>query len=82
MVAHGCLPKEPTERALWLDRYTAYAVASGTDPEQARTMRATVDASVNMLSPTEDEAIQRDGGFRDARPFFTALTWHGWIGHA
>ncbi|MGJ5140377.1 class I SAM-dependent methyltransferase [Bradyrhizobium oligotrophicum] len=82
VVAHSCLPKEPTKRALWLDRYAAYAVASGTDPEQARTMRATVDASVNMLSPEEDEAILCDGGFRDARRFFAALTWHGWIGHA
>jgi tRNA (cmo5U34)-methyltransferase len=68
--------------ACWLDRYAAYAVASGTDPEQAKTMRATIDARVNMLSPDTDEAILRDGGFRDACPFFTAFTWHGWIGRA
>jgi tRNA (cmo5U34)-methyltransferase len=82
VVAHGCLPNEPAERALWLDRYAAYAGASGTDPEHARTMRATVEVSVNMLSPEEDEAILRDGGFRNARRFFAALTWQGWIGHA
>jgi tRNA (cmo5U34)-methyltransferase len=82
VAAHGCLPQQAAQRALWLDRYAAYAVASGTDPEQARTMRATVDASVNMLSPAEDEAILRDGGFRDACLFYAAFTWHGWIGHA
>lgn len=82
VVAHGCLPREPVERSLWLDRYAAYAVASGTEPERARTMRTTVDASVNMLSPEEDGAILRDGGFRDARIFFAALNWHGWIAHA
>ena len=82
VAAHGCLPQQPTRRALWLDRYAAYAVASGTDPEQAKTMRATVDASVSMLSPDTDEAILRDGGFRDACLFFAAFTWHGWIGHA
>lgn len=82
VAAHGCLPQKPTQRARWLDRYAAYAVASGTDPEQARTMRATVDASVNMLSPDEDEAILRNGGFQDACLFYAAFTWHGWIGHA
>ncbi|WP_407157033.1 class I SAM-dependent methyltransferase [Bradyrhizobium sp. STM 3557] len=82
VAAHGCLPQEPVQRALWLDRYAAYAVASGVDPEQARTMRATVDANVSMLSPGEDEAVLRDGGFRDACLFYTAFTWHGWIGHA
>ena len=82
VAAHACLPHEPTQRALWLDRYAAYGVASGIAPEQAETMRATVDASVNMLSPAEDEAILRDGGFRDACLFYTAFTWHGWIGHA
>ena len=82
VAAHGCLPQQPAQRALWLDRYAGYAVASGTDPGQARTMRATVDASVNMLSPAEDETLLRDGGFRDASLFYTAFTWHGWIGHA
>jgi len=82
VAAHGCLPQEPAQRALWLDRYAAYAVASGIDPEQAKTMRATVDVSVNMLSPDEDEAILRGGGFGDACLFYAAFTWHGWIGHA
>ncbi len=82
VTAHGCLPQEPAQRALWLDRYAAYAVASGVDAEQAKTMRATVEAGVSMLSPEQDEAILRNGGFSDARLFFTAFTWHGWIGHA
>lgn len=82
VAAHGCLPQEPARRALWLDRYAAYAVASGTDPEQAKTMRAAVAANVSMISPAEDEAILRDGGFGDACLFYTAFTWHGWIGHA
>ncbi|NPU14427.1 class I SAM-dependent methyltransferase [Bradyrhizobium sp. 83012] len=82
VVAHGCLPREPSERALWLDRYAAYAVASGVAAEQAISMRATIEASTNMLSPDEDGAVLRDGGFRDSRPFFSALTWHGWVGHA
>lgn len=82
VTAHGCLPQDPARRALWLDRYAAYAVGSGVDPEQAKTMRTTVEASINMLSPEEDEAILRSGGFRDASLFFSAFTWHGWIGHA
>ncbi|CCE06075.1 Methyltransferase type 12 [Bradyrhizobium sp. STM 3843] len=82
VAAHSCLPQEPAQRALWLDRYAAYAVASGVDAEQAKTMRKTVEAGVNMLSPEQDEAILRDGGFHDASRFFAAFTWQGWIGHA
>ncbi|MGJ5175416.1 class I SAM-dependent methyltransferase [Bradyrhizobium oligotrophicum] len=82
VVAHGCLPREQIERDLWLDRYVAYAVVSGADPAQANAMRTAVESSVNMLSPDEDRTLLRDGGFRDSSPFFAALTWHGWIGHA
>ena len=82
VAAHGSFPQDPEERALWLDRYAAYAIASGADPEQAGSARAAVDAMAPMLSPEQDEAILHDGGFRNVRPFFAAFTWRGWIAHA
>lgn len=82
VAAHSSLPADAAQRARWLDRYAAFAVASGVDPAQAKTMRTAVETSVNMLSPEGDECILRDAGFRDVCAFFKAFTWHGWIGHA
>ncbi|MBK4723045.1 class I SAM-dependent methyltransferase [Azospirillum sp. YIM DDC1] len=82
VAAHGSFPQRPSERGLWLDRYAAYAVASGADPEQANAARSAVEASVQMLSPEEDEAVLRKGGFTDAQLFYSAFTWRGWVAHA
>ncbi|OYD80444.1 class I SAM-dependent methyltransferase [Azospirillum brasilense] len=82
VAAHGSFPQRPADRGLWLDRYAAYAVASGADPEQANAARNAVEASVQMLSPEEDEAVLRKGGFTDAQLFYSAFTWRGWFAHA
>lgn len=58
------------------------ALASGADPEQVKTMCATVDAYVPMLTPEQDEAILRDAGFSDVTLFYAAFTWRGWIANA
>jgi hypothetical protein len=55
----------------WLDRYAAYPIASGADPDRVRDARAAVAASLNTFHPEKDEAVLRAGGFR-----------RGWIAHA
>jgi tRNA (cmo5U34)-methyltransferase len=82
VAAHGSFPQGPGERDLWLDRYAAYAVASGFSSDQAATARATVSASVQMLSPEDDEAILREAGFTDIALFYAAFTWRGWVAYA
>ena len=41
-------------------RYGAFALTSGTEPEQVEKMCATLDAHVPMLAPEQDEAILRE----------------------
>jgi len=83
VAAHGSFPQGAAgERALWLSRYAAFAVASGVDPEKASTARAAVDASVSMLGPEEDEAILRAAGFSAVSLFYATFTWRGWIAYA
>lgn len=81
VAAHGSYPQDAT-REQWLDRYAAFAVASGADPEQAYGARDAVSKAVNMLSPDVDEAVLRAAGFRDVTPFYMAFTWRGWAGYA
>lgn len=82
VAAHGSFPQGPGERDLWLDRYAAWAIASGADPDQVAKGRAAVAASVQMLPPEVDEAVLRDAGFNDVALFYAAFTWRGWAGYA
>jgi len=78
---HGSFP-QGAARDRWLDRYAAFAIASGVEREQALGARAAVAANVAMLDPAEDEAILRAGGFGAAELFYAAFTWRGWVAHA
>lgn len=82
VAVHGCLPVERPARDVWLNRYAAYPLAMGVEPEMVAQARASVDAAAPMLEPAQDEALLKHGGFPDAELFFAAFTWRGWIGHA
>lgn len=81
VAAHSSYPQDASRDA-WLDRYAAYPVAMGADPEQVKNARAAVAASLNAFSPEQDEAILRAGGFRDVALFYAAFTWRGWVSYA
>lgn len=82
VAAHVSFHQGDGERDMWLDRYAAYPIASGVDPDQVGKARAAVAASLNTLSPEQDEAVLRGGGFRDVHLFYTGLVWRGWIARA
>jgi len=82
VAAHSSFPQATGERALWLSRYAAFAIASGVNPEQANAASAAVGEKLAMFSPAQDEKIMRDAGFGDVSLFFAAFTWRGWIAHA
>lgn len=82
VAAHGSFPQGPGERDLWLDRYAAFAIASGFDADKARGAREAVAAHVSMFSPEQDEAILRQAGFSDVTQFYAAFTWRGWVAYA
>lgn len=82
VAAHGSFPQEPEARDRWLDRYAAFAIASGGDPMQVAKGREAVAAHVAMMSPAEDEAVLREAGFTGIEQFFAAFTWRGWVGYA
>jgi len=82
VAAHGSFPQGAGERDVWLDRYAAWAIASGGDPEQVAKGRAAVASGVQMMSPQDDEAILREAGFTDVALFYAAFTWRGWVGCA
>lgn len=82
VVAHHSIPQSEAERALWLSRYASFAISSGVDPVSAENARTAIAAQLPLLSPEQDEAILRDGGFTDVSLFYTGFTFRGWVAYA
>ncbi|MBK1870226.1 class I SAM-dependent methyltransferase [Aestuariivirga sp. YIM B02566] len=82
VAAHSSFPQHADERALWLSRYAAFAIASGAPPDKAESARAAIAARLEILDPEEDEAILRDAGFTKVSLFYAAFTWRGWVAYA
>jgi len=82
VAAHSSFPQGKDERATWLSRYSAFAVASGVDPDSAKAMLTKVESHLDMLTPEQDEAILREAGFSDVSLFYAAFTWRGWVAYA
>ena len=82
VVAHLSVPQGPGERARWLSRYAAFAVASDVAPEHAATAQATMDAQLTILTPEQDEALLREAGFADVTSFYIGLAFRGWVAYA
>ena len=79
VVMHLSFDQTEPARSLWLQRYVAYAVASGVEPAKARTAADTIGAQVPVLSPDRDEALMRAAGFSEIDVFYTGLAFRGWL---
>lgn len=79
VVAHASFPQADGQRARWLSRYAAFAVASGINPAHAEAGRAAIDRHLHLLAPDQDEAILADAGFTDIHLFHVGFTFRGWV---
>ncbi len=77
-----CLDRSAPDFTLRLDRYAAYARASGVDAETVAGARATLSASTTVVPRARNAALLAEAGFLDAEVFYTGMAWTGWIAHA
>jgi tRNA (cmo5U34)-methyltransferase len=82
VAAHMSFAQEEDERARWLARDEAYAVASGAPPEEARHRRQMIERVLPVLAPEQDEALLREEGFKEVSMFYAAGVFRGWIAYA
>lgn len=83
VAAHFSFPqKDRAERTLWLSRYAAFLAASGIEPGNAAKASETVDATLTLLTPEQDEMILRDAGFSNVSLFYTGFAFRGWVAYA
>jgi tRNA (cmo5U34)-methyltransferase len=81
VVAHHSFPQHEGEKAKWLARYAAFAVASGVPASNAENAITAISERLPLLSPEQDEAILRDAGFTDVALFYAGFTFRGWVGY-
>ncbi|MGB3481306.1 MAG: class I SAM-dependent methyltransferase [Mycobacterium sp.] len=80
VVAHFSIPG--SDHNTWLDRYAAFAITSGVDPETITRARSTLTTQVHIMSPEQDRAVLTDAGFTDVTEFYCAFTFRGWVAYA
>lgn len=79
IVAHHSFPQAEDEKAIWLERYAAFAIANGVPAEQAHGAAKAIGGKLPALSPQEDEALLLEAGFSNVQVFYAGLTFRGWI---
>ncbi len=77
-----CIDPSTADRDLRLDRYAAYARASGVDPEMVAKARVMMAASQTMVAPERNEALLEAAGFKATELFYLGMAWRGWIAYA
>lgn len=81
VVAHHSFPQRDGTKALWLERYAAFAAASGVSHINAQNAAEAIGARLPVLSPDEDKALLREAGFADVQLFYAGFTFRGWVGY-
>ena len=65
-----------------MDRYVAYAEASGVDPETLKNARNSHRGNPGLATAARDEALMAEAGFTGIESFYHAMNWHGWVAYA
>ncbi|MGB3390159.1 MAG: class I SAM-dependent methyltransferase [Pseudaminobacter sp.] len=81
VVAHHSFPQGEEGKERWLERYAAFAIASGIPATKARSAIAAISDRLPVLAPGQDEALLKDAGFSDVELFYTGFTFKGWVGY-
>lgn len=77
VVAHHSFPNTDADKDKWLSRFAAYAEGSGWPLPNLEAIKE----HLPVLSPSEDEAILHDSGFKHVDLFYAAFTFKGWVCH-
>lgn len=65
-----------------LERYAAYARASGVAPAVVEQAQEALRSNVCTVSSERDEALIDEAGFQSRELYYRGMAWHGWIAEA
>jgi tRNA (cmo5U34)-methyltransferase len=81
VVAHHSFPQSEHEKVRWLDRYAAFAAASGVSVQNAKNAAAAIGSRLPVLAPEEDVALLQEAGFGGVELFYAAFSFKGWVAY-
>jgi tRNA (cmo5U34)-methyltransferase len=81
VVAHHSFPQSADDKARWLERYAAFAVASGVPAADAKNGIAAISSRLPLLSPDQDVVLMQEAGFDHVELFYAAFTFKGWVAY-
>jgi len=76
VVAHHSVP-QGEDRMRWLQRYAAFAAASGVPAADTQKAAVAIGERLPLLSPEQDVALLRQAGFDDVELFYAGFTFRG-----
>lgn len=65
-----------------IDRYAAYARASGVAPETVAGAYESQKANPGLVTAARNEALMAEAGFTGLEPFYRGMEWRGWVAYA
>ncbi|MEZ5939276.1 MAG: class I SAM-dependent methyltransferase [Hyphomonadaceae bacterium] len=65
-----------------VDRYAAYARASGVDAATVAGAYESQKANAGLVTAARDEALLAESGFKNIEAFYVAMNWCGWVATA
>lgn len=65
-----------------IDRYVAYAAASGVDPATLKGANASQRANPGLVPAARNEALLAEAGFTGVHTVYFAMNWQGWAAYA
>lgn len=78
ILAHHSLPDGPA-RAVWLNRFAAFATDNGLDPDRAHANAHAIGEALPLQTPDTEVAHLRAARFTDVQLFYAAFTFRGWV---
>jgi tRNA (cmo5U34)-methyltransferase len=79
IVAHHSVPQDAEQKLRWLNRYAAFAAASGVPGFDAGNAVAAINSRLPLLSPEQDVALLQQAGFDKVELFYAGFTFRGWV---
>lgn len=82
IVAHHSVPQAEDQKLRWLNRYVAFAAASGVPTQDAKTTVAMMSSRLPLLSPEQEVALLEKAGFENVELFYAGFTFRGWVAYS
>ena len=74
-----CLDRNADDFPLRLDRYAAFARASGVDADVVAGARESLKNNATIASRSRNQALLDEAGFTDVEVFYQGMAWIGWV---